>query len=252
MNWKAVRNYVFMAVAAAGLLTLTACGGGGGGVVQPPPPVGNFTNANLINNYAFFYQGSDAFGAPLAVSGQFIADGAGHITSGLIDIEDESNTLPLVAVQILSTSTYTVAADGQTTAQINFQGGAVTWQFTLASSEHALMTQFDVLGSGSGTIDRQDPTKLSTALIGNFAFNVSGVDFNLEETTVGGNLLVNAGGGIPSTQSVFDFVQAGVIVDNDDTGVNGSLTPDPLNPGHGQITIATPNVHNLPPLVFSY
>jgi hypothetical protein len=213
--------------------------------------MGNFTNANLINNYAFFYQGSDGNGLALAVSGEFVADGTGHITSGLLDIEDASNNIPVVAVQILSTSTYTVAADGQTTALINFQGGAVTWQFTLASSDHALLTQFDVTGSGSGTIDRQDPTKLTTPLTGNFAFNVSGVDSAFEETTVGGNLLVNAGGGIPSTQSVFDFVQAGVIVDNDDTGVNGSLAPDALNPGHGQITITSPNISNFP-LVFSY
>jgi hypothetical protein len=252
MNWNAVRNTVFMAVAAAGLLTLTACGGGGGTVVTPPPPQGNFTNANLINNYAFIYQGSDFNGNPLAVSGQFIADGAGHITSGLIDIEDLSNNLPLVAVQILSTSTYSVSPDGQTTVTLNLEGAiTINLQLTLASSAHGLITQFDVNGSGSGTIDRQDPTKLSTALIGNFAFNVSGVDLFLEETTVGGNVLVNGASLIPSTQSVWDIVEKGGVVDIDDKGVSGALIPDILNPGHGQISISSPAINNVP-LIFTY
>jgi hypothetical protein len=253
MNWNAVRNFVFMAVAAAGLITLTACGGGGGNVVTPPPPQGDFTNASFINNYAFFYQGSDSVGNPLAVSGQLVSTGDGHISGGLIDIEDASNTLPLVGVQILSTSTYVVNADGQTQAQIDFAGAAVplVLQFTLASSAHGLITEFDTNGSGSGTIDAQNPSQLATPLAGNFAFNASGVDTFLEETTLGGNLLVNAGGIIPANQSVWDVIEAGVTpVDSDDQGVTGSLVPDQSNPGHGQINLTSPNVGL--PLVFSY
>jgi hypothetical protein len=253
MNWKAVRKYIFVAVAGAGLLTLTACGGGGGGVVQPPPPQGDFTNGSFINNYAFFYQGSDAFGNPLAVSGELVADGQGHITSGLIDV-DIFNSLPLVAAQILSTSTYSVNADGQTSVTLNLNGAITfTLQLTLASSAHGLITQFDVNGSGSGTIDAQNAAQLSTALTGHFAINVSGVDGTFEETTISGNLLVNAGGTIPSTQSVWDVVEAGLAVDKDDTGVNGSLTPDALNAGHGTISISSPTANiNGAPLVFSY
>jgi hypothetical protein len=250
MNWNAVRTFVFMAVAAAGLITLTACGGGGGGVVQPPPPTGNFTNASLINNYAFSYQGSDAFGNALAVSGEIVADGQGHITSGLIDI-DIFNSLPIVAAQILSTSTYSVNADGQTSVTLNLNGAVtITLQLTLASSAHGLVTQFDVNGSGSGTIDAQNAAQLSSALIGNFAFNVSGVDPFFEETTLGGNVLVNAGGAIPSAQSVWDVVEKGGVVDIDDTGVTGSLVPDALNAGHGVINLTSPTINT--PLVFSY
>ena len=253
MNWNAVRTFVFMAVAAAGLITLTACGGGGGNVIQPPPPTGNFTNASLINNYAFFYQGSDAFGNALAASGELVADGQGHITSGLIDI-DIFNSLPIVAAQILSTSTYSVNADGQTSVTLNLNGAvSITLQLTLASSAHGLITQFDFNGSGSGTIDAQNAAQLSTALTGNFAINVSGVDGGFEETTIGGNLLVNTGGAILAGQSVWDVAEAGFPIDSDDTGVNGSLTPDALNAGHGTISISSPTANiNGSPLIFSY
>jgi hypothetical protein len=250
MNRNAVRNYIFVTLMVAGLLTLAACGGGGGNVVTPPPPQGNFTNASFINNYAFFYQGSDADGNPLAVSGELIANGQGNITSGLIDIDDAGTVLS--ASPILSSSTYAVNADGQTAITLNLEGAVpLTLQMTLASSSHGLITEFDIDGSGSGTIDAQNPLQLSSPLTGNFAFNVSGVDTNLEQTTAGGNLLVTAGGVIPATQSVFDFVEAGVGVDSDDTGVTGSLTPDQLNPGHGQINLTSPGI-NSTPLVFSY
>lgn len=250
MNWNAVRSFAFIVVAAS-LVTLSACGGGGGGVVQPPPPTGNFTNGSLINNYAFSYQGSDSVGDPLAVSGQLVSTGDGHISGGLIDI-DVFNSLPVVAAQILSTSTYSVNADGQTSVTLNLNSAiTITLQLTLASSAHGLITQFDVNGSGSGTIEAQNPSQLSTPLTGNFAFNVSGVDTFFEETIMGGSLLVNAGGAIPATQSVFDVVEVNVGVDSDDTGVNGSLSPDPLNPGHGQISLTSPGINNVP-LVFSY
>lgn len=250
MNRKAVRNFALMALAVAGILTLTACGGGGGNIVTPPPPQGDFTNASFINGYAFFYQGSDANGAPLEVSGELVADGQGHITSGLLDIED-AGVLVASATPILSSSTYAVNADGQTSISIIFEGAVpLTLQMTLASSSHGLITQFDIDGTGSGTIDAQNPLQLSSPLTGNFALNVSGIDnVRLGEATIGGNLFVNAGV-IPSTQSVWDVVDAGVFVDADDTGVTGSLTPDPLNPGHGQINLTSPTVGA--PLAFSY
>jgi hypothetical protein len=248
MNRNAVRNYAFMALAVVGLLTLTACGGGGGTVVTPPPPQGDFTNASFINNYAFFYQGSDSAGGALAVSGELIADGQGHITSGLIDIDDNGTVLS--ATQILSTSTYAVNADGQTAITLNLQGAvSLTLQMTLASTSHGLITEFDIDGSGSGTIDAQNPLQLSSPITGNLAFKVAGIDGNLNEITIGGNLLVN-GGVIPSTQSVWDFVDAGQLVDPDDTGVTGSLAPDQSNPGHGQINLTSPNIGVN--LVFSY
>jgi hypothetical protein len=248
MNRNAVRNYTFVTLMVAGLLTLTACGGGGT-VVQPPPPVGGFTNASFINGYAFFYQGSDSSGNPLAVSGELVADGQGHIASGLIDIDDAGTVLS--ASPILSSSTYTVNADGQTAVSLILQGAVpLTLQMTLASTSHGLITEFDIDGSGSGTIDAQNPLQLTTPLTGNFAFNVSGIDGNLEETTLGGNLLVNGGGAIPPIQSVWDIVEKGGIVDIDDTGVTGSLSQDLSNPGHGQINLTSSNLGA--PLVFSY
>src|SRR5438309_7399368 len=71
-------------VVAISLMFLAGCGGGGRSL-SFPPPTGTFTNASLNGPFAFSYTGSDG-GGFLAVAGSFQADGSGHITSGMQDI----------------------------------------------------------------------------------------------------------------------------------------------------------------------
>src|SRR3954451_24338306 len=77
------RFSVFVAITVV-LMVFTGCGGGGNSLSFPPPQ-GSFNNASLNGPFAFSYTGSDGAGF-LAVAGSFKADGSGHITSGMQDV----------------------------------------------------------------------------------------------------------------------------------------------------------------------
>src|SRR5690348_2593992 len=101
---------------------LAGCGGGNS--LSFPPPQGSFTNANLNGGFAYSYTGSDARGF-LAVAGSFQADGAGHITSGMQDVNSGFGITTNVPV----TGTYTVRADGRGSATLNSAAGNTTIDF---------------------------------------------------------------------------------------------------------------------------
>src|ERR1051326_6519625 len=95
------------------LIFIAGCGGGGNSLSFPPPQ-GTFTNASLTGPFAFSYTGSDS-GGFLAVTGNFQADGSGHITSGTQDINSGLGSFNNVPI----TGTYTVRADGRGSANLN-------------------------------------------------------------------------------------------------------------------------------------
>ena len=101
-----VKKHFLTSLAAITLIAIAGCGGGGGSV-NFPPPQGGFTNANLNGPFAFSYTGSDA-GGFLAVAGSFVADGAGHITSGTEDINSGVNNG--VSPNVAMSGTYLVRA----------------------------------------------------------------------------------------------------------------------------------------------
>lgn len=245
MRGNPVRGLAVLFFGIINFVFLSGCGGGGGNVMTPPP-MGNFTNGNLKGNYAFSYQGSDAAGAPFVAAGQFSANGSGMITVGAIDLNDDDGAGGIFFSPgtnngtILGTSTYSVAADGETTVTLNVQGSAfpLILQMTLASSTQGLITAFDSNFSGSGTIEMQNTAAL---LPTNVAFAVSGVDLTtFQEATFAGNLLVN-GGAIMAGTSVADFVAPGVFVtpDERDTTISGAITADAANPGRNTVTLVT-------------
>src|SRR5205814_5202712 len=72
------------------MLFAVACGGGGGGNNGgPPPPPPKFSNASLSGQYAFSMSGTELCngqGSFFTRVGTFTADGHGHITNGLEDV----------------------------------------------------------------------------------------------------------------------------------------------------------------------
>src|SRR5438309_5952121 len=143
------KKHILVSLAAViTLITLAGCGGGNS--INFPPPQGSFTNANLNGPFAFSYTGSDA-GGFLAVAGSFVADGAGHITSGTQDI----NSLAAVSTNVASSGTYLVRSDGRGTITLNSPACNSTLDFVIVAGGHALVTRFDNRATGSGTIDLQ-------------------------------------------------------------------------------------------------
>ncbi|HEY7402319.1 MAG TPA: hypothetical protein VIB39_02270 [Candidatus Angelobacter sp.] len=208
------------------LVLVTGCGGGGS--LSFPPPQGGFTNASLSGPFAFSYTGSDATGF-ITVAGSFQADGAGHITSGMQDLRNATS----VATNVSTTGTYTVRADGRGSATLNSSAGNSTIDFVLVASGHGFVTRFDSNATGSGTLDQQTTSAFSnTALAGQFAFSLAGIDSV-------GNPLGVAG--------IFTSDNAGNITGIDDSNDSGSvITNDPLtgtipvaSSGRGTATINT-------------
>jgi hypothetical protein len=203
------KRFPLLVAVAVFLALFTGCGGGNS--LSFPPPQGTFTNASLSGPFAFSYIGSDGAGF-LAVAGSFQADGAGHIISGLQDINSGFG----ISTNVSTTGTYTVRADGRGSINLNSPAGNSVIDFVIVSGGHALITRFDANAAGSGTIDQQTSSAFSnTALAGSFAFNLSGIDAVSNPLTVVGNFTSNTSG----------TLTAGIEDSNDNGGV---ITNDPL------------------------
>jgi hypothetical protein len=222
----------------AGVIALVAIAGcGGSNSVNFPPPQGSFTNTNLNGPFAFSYTGSDA-GGFLSVAGSFVADGAGHITSGTEDINSRTAVSPNAAVS----GTYLVRADGRGTATLNSPAGNSTLDFVIVAGGHALVTRFDNRATGSGTIDQQTTSAFSNAaLAGPFTFSLSGIDTGGVPLAVSGVFTSDATGTL--TSGLDDSNDNGIVVTNDPmTGLipitstgRGTAT---LNTTRGALTFA--------------
>jgi hypothetical protein len=211
------KRLLFFVAATIVLVTIAGCGGGSS--ISFPPPQGGFSNTSLSGPFAFSYTGSDSQGF-LAVAGSFQADGNGHITSGIEDIN--SNLAITTNAAIAATSTYTVRADGRGSATLNSTAGNSTLEFVILASGHALVTRFDANATGSGAIDQQSPAAFSNAaLAGTFAFSLAGIDTVGNPLAVAGNFTADAAGNISG------------LDDSNDNG--GIVTSDPLT---GTIPVA--------------
>src|SRR5260370_10229813 len=106
---------------AAAALWSAACGGGGSSV-SPPPPTGNFSAASLNGQYAFVTSGEvftpgSISATPLSRVGSFTADGQGHITRGVEEVNAASTPTQSISITGLYQS---ICADGRCTLNISF------------------------------------------------------------------------------------------------------------------------------------
>src|SRR5215813_2894315 len=232
----AVHKHFPLLIAVVALFAVfTGCGGGNS--LSFPPPQGSFTNASLSGPFAFSYTGSDGAGF-LAVAGSFQTDGAGHITSGMQDVNSGFGIFTNSPI----TGTYSVRADGRGSANLNSPAGNSVIDFVIVSGGHALITRFDANAAGSGTIDQQTSTAFSNAaLAGTFAFSLSGIDALENPLAAAGNFTSDATGNI--TAGVNDSNDNGGVLLNDPlagtiaVGVSGRGTAT-FNTGRGTLTFA--------------
>jgi hypothetical protein len=219
---------------------LSGCGASGTFTTgNPPPPVtGPYTNANLNGSYAFLIRGTNT--SFFSIAGSFQANGAGVITAGTEDINSPGTGILMNNVAI--TGTYTVLADGRTTATITSAAGNFVLDFVLLSNQHGLAMRFNNSATAAGTVDLQDSTAFSaTALQGSFAFSLFGGNQSGKfETTAGAYTTLNI--------SNSDAIQIGVqdINDNGALSLNRALSGSFAAPvsGRGTATLTT-NVGSL-------
>ena len=149
------------AVASLMAIALAACGDKNPPAPQPPLGV-----SSLSGSYVFTATGTDSNDGDYSVIGSFVADGAGHITSGVADYNLGSGVDDDVAL----TGSYT--ASGGTATVTLMDSGIVKDTFTaaLVNTGSTTLSGFD--GTGSGTLYPQVTSGFSTA--GTYSLSIKG------------------------------------------------------------------------------
>jgi len=199
---------------------------------------------SLNGPYAFSYAGNDQLGF-LAAAGSFVADGNGHIISGVEDVQSFLNGVS-TAVAINNTSTYSVGPDGRGVALFKHGGSTDTVRFVLTTNLHAQMTRFDTNATGGGTIDQQSLgglTNSTSVISGRYAFSVLGLDAspNFNPLGMAGEFGANGSGTIPNTNAILDVNDNGIAggtVTRGDTSLAGTYAFDSNFPGTGRGTVS--------------
>jgi hypothetical protein len=143
--------------------------------------------------------------------GDFVANGSGAISSGAFDLVSPDPAVGIFANQAIgSGSGYTISQDGRGQASLVTANGTVLLDFALQSASHGLVTEYDTLGSGSGTIDLAPGTVAQTALT-NLTFGLSGTGSTTSFSTAG-SLSLDPTGLV--TSGVQDFNQGGTGTPN--------------------------------------
>jgi hypothetical protein len=204
----AIDRWVLLSAILIASLT-AACGNGGTAVFlpPPPPPTGNFSNANLMGQYAFVMSGTELCSGSSSFftrAGSFAADGSGHITGGLEDI----NVCTGVFTLQFSNSTYSITTDGRGTLSLTNTTGTSNYSFTLSSSTQGVMVQTDLNSTASGSFQRQNAAAFSDpAIVGGYVFDFAGISATFNPESIIGRFNADGGGGINS--GLFDSNEAG-------------------------------------------
>jgi hypothetical protein len=196
------------------LAALAGCGNGSSGITNPvPPPGGGFSNRNLNGSYVFSVSGTDNVNdAPYAIVGAFTANGSGGngqggITGGTIDLNDPAVSSP-VANAAINSSSYSIGVDGRGKATLSTALPApfntIVLDFVLQDSSHGAVTEFDTVGSGSGSLDVQTA---GVSAAGSYAFLLGGADVHagsIAPFATVGEFTLASGGAISAGMEDFD------------------------------------------------
>jgi len=205
---------LFLVVAVTLLTLLAGCGGSS----SQPTPQGGFTNASLNGTFAISFSGSDANGA-FAVAGILTTNGAGQITSGLMDV----NRSPQPVTNLTISGSYNIHPDGRGVAGLNTSAGTFDLVFVIVGNNRALVTRFEQSATGSGAMDLVNSSAFSTAaLAGTMVFNLSGLDSAGNVMSTVGSITTNATGAV--TSGIQDLSDNGTI-----------LTAQPISTGTIQV-----------------
>ena len=178
------------------------------------------TSAGALNGpYAFSFSGFNN-GNPIFMAGSFIADGNGHLTSGVLD----SNSAAGGPQQQLSlTGTYSVQANGLGTMTFITSQGTTVFSVAISNrgisgtSHNGNLIQRDPANPasyGSGAIVVQNSLNFNLpSLQGHYALGYFGIDPSLKRFAGAGAYVMDASGNLSNG-----------VQDVDDNGVPGSAT----------------------------
>ena len=169
--------------------------------------------AGLSGRFAFAFDGTTAGNNPLAAAGMFTAGGAGNLTSGLQDINDNGTA----AGSVVFTGTYTPvnATTGRGQLSMTANSETTNYVYYMLSADTFIFSSLSVDCGAIGLASRQEPASYSNAsLSGNSVYEWSG---GMPENTPTQHLAVgrftsNGNGTISSGVADVDAVGTGVEV----------------------------------------
>jgi hypothetical protein len=213
-----------------------ACGSSNNTTILPPPPPPpgvNFSNGSLNGQFAFSMSGTDFCGGLntlLTRAGSFTADGSGHITAGVEDVNDAcigAGTLTFTS------SSYSIQADGRGTLSLTNSSGTTHYAISLSTTSKGFIVQMDANDSASGSFQKQDTTAFSaTKVTGGYVFDVNGADIIGVPESIIGRFNADGVGGI--NLGLFDSNDNGVL--SGQQSFNGSYLLDPTFGSSGRFT----------------
>jgi hypothetical protein len=159
------------------------------GYTSTQDPNASFNAAALNGSYTFLLTGSAASG-PIATVGNFVADGNGNITSGVLD--ENLNGVPASSVfqaPAPGTEKYTVNSNGQGTVTFTTASRTYTLVFYLGeigSATTAVLQETDGGIASDGSLSLQQSALFTLASVqGSYALESSGASAAAPQVSVG-------------------------------------------------------------------
>jgi hypothetical protein len=173
-----------------------------------------FSAAKVQGKYVFGLSGAGTGGTALAAAGLWTMGGAGTISSGVIDVNDQN--VPVLSNSTLS-GTYTVASNGRGTATITTSGYVTqNFVFYVVDATDLKFVETDALPAASGEVLQAAAPYTLASLNGGLTFTLGGADPSGLPIAAGGVIDADGNGNLPS--GVLD------VNDGGSTSIGGSLS----------------------------
>lgn len=164
------------------------------------------SNSALSGNYAFSlsgYQTVSSQQVPFFMAGSFVADGAGNLQGGVLDMNSSSGQ----QVDVSFTGMYSVSGNG--IATMTFVTSATTYSLSAIVSSggngQLILNNTDPAPRGSGTFFLQNTQDFQVPPAASYAIGTLGADSSLNRYAAAGQFVVGSGGVLTSsTEDVND------------------------------------------------
>jgi hypothetical protein len=199
-------------------------------------------NSSLTGNYAMLLNGWSSSTTATAAVGSFVADGAGNISSGSIDLNDQTKG----PASGTFTGKYCVSSNNLATINLTY-GGTLSGSDTIAAALNSSGSNGNIIFydnsdlKASGLLRQQDTSAFSTAKIkGNYAFGFVGASGIGGRYAVAGAFSANGSGNLSGSYDS-DVYGAGPISDETLSSNDFSVA----STGRGTATITFTGTNNL-------
>jgi len=156
--------------------------------------VGKPANSLLSGTFVLLLNGKNSNNGPYALGGTITGDGGGNISKARIDLVDASGNA--VGAESIKPSTYSITPDGRGLINLAFNtnnltgksfgvngSGVITLSVVFVNGHHAVLTETDSFGSGSGTLDLQNSSDLASFEGGSWNSGIYSLELSGSETS---------------------------------------------------------------------